>query len=140
MLFAGSKTVDQSSLPDILRDRLQDLNLADESVQTVASLILSERKLELAGVVPLVVREDDLPRFAQIQLMAICDSKLFIVASILTTKCFNEHFHSFVVEHTKHSVIIEDVSHHAEFFYLLYLYKRTSSLYVSPRYTFFTDP
>lgn len=140
MLFAGSKTVDQSSLPDILRDRLQDLNLADESVQAVASLTLSERKLELAGVVPLVVREDDLPRFAQIQLMAICDSKLFIVASILNTKCFNEHFHSFVVEHTKHSVIIEDVSHHAEFFDLLYLYKRTSSLYVSPRYTFFTDP
>lgn len=140
MVTAGGKIVDQSSLPDILRDRLQGLNLADKSVQAVASLTLSERKLELAGVVPLVVHEDDLPCFAQIQLMAICDSKLFIVASVLTTKCFNEHFHSFVVEHTKHSVIIEDASHHAEFFDLLYLYKRNRSLYVSPRYTFFTDP
>nr|XP_054919782.1 uncharacterized protein LOC129381174 [Dermacentor andersoni] len=135
----GSKRLEPDSLPDLLKDRLRELwpNTAD--VHCADSVTVSGRTLSVGAVVPLLVPDDDLPEFAKVTLIAVCNLKLFVFATILDTRYFDEHFYAFVVESTAHNVIIENVQHHREFYDLLYMYKQGGNNYVSPRYAFLTD-
>ncbi|CAN7942717.1 unnamed protein product [Ixodes pacificus] len=117
----GSTRVDSSSLPDLLKDRLQNLSLAVTGVQSVVSVTVSERRLSVGCVILLLVPDDDLPHFAQVTLTVVSDPQHFVLASVLDTKYFDDHFHAYVVENTPHSVIVEDIGHCGEFSDPLYL-------------------
>lgn len=93
----------------------------------------------MGAVVPLLVPDDCLPEFAKITLIVVHSLKMFVFASILETKYFDEHFHAFVVESSTHNVIIENSGHRGEFHNLLHLYEIGGNKYVSPHYAFFTE-
>lgn len=139
LTIIGSKRLEPDLLPDLLKDRLRELwpNTAD--VHCADSVTVSGRTISVGAVVPLLVPDDDLPEFAKVTLIAVCNLKLFVFATILDTRYFDEHFHAFVVESTAHNVIIENVQHHREFYDQLYMYKQGGNNYVSPRYAFLTD-
>ncbi|CAN7990081.1 unnamed protein product [Ixodes hexagonus] len=119
----GSVRTDPSSLPDLLKDRPQDLGLAVTGVHSVVSVTVSERRLSVDCVILLHVPDDDLPHFAQVTLIVVCGPQQLVLASVLDTKYFDDHFHAYVVENTAHSVIIEDIGLCREFSDPLYLYK-----------------
>lgn len=108
-------------------------------LRCVISITTPERTLTVGCVIPIHVASDDFRYFAKVTLIAVCGLKLFVVASLLDTKYFDDHYHAFVVETTAHNVIIEDIKHCGEFFEQLYMYKKRNCHYVSPRSAFFTD-
>lgn len=139
LIVKGSKAMDLNTLPDLLKDRLQELSLNMTDMQCVDSITVSGRTLSVGAVVPLLVPDDCLPEFAKITLIVVHSLKMFVFASILETKYFDEHFHAFVVESSTHNVIIENAGHCGEFHDLLHLYEIGGNKYVSPRYAFFTE-
>lgn len=138
-ITVGSKSIDPSSLPDLLKDRFQDLGLLTTNVCSVTSVTVSEREVAVGYVLPIIIPNDGLPHFAEVTLIAMCSSQLFVLATLLSTKYFDNHIHAFLVERTTHSVIIENIAHCGEFFDLLYVYKHGNHCCVSPRFAFFTD-
>ncbi|EEC18804.1 conserved hypothetical protein [Ixodes scapularis] len=104
----------------------------------VVSVTVSERRLSVGCVILLLVPDDDLPHFAQVTLIVVSGLQHFVLASVLDTKYFDDHFHAYVVENTAHSVIIEDIGHCGEFSDPLYLYKQGNYCFVNPRSAFFT--
>lgn len=139
LIVKGTKAVDPDMVPDLLRDRLQELCFDITDMQCVDSVTVSGRTLSVGAVVPLLVPDDDLPEFAMVTLIVVSQLKVFALASILDTKYFDEHFHAFVVESSTHNVIIENVHHCGEFYDLLHIYEVEGNKYVNPRYAFFTD-
>lgn len=135
----GGKNKDFDSLPQLLKDRLQELGTAGMYVECFSTVTLSARTVCTSGVLPLIVQADELPRFAQVQLIACCDNKYFVVASILETQYFDNHLHCFAVAHTDHKVIIENIGHLEEYFEPMYLYSLRAHSYVNTRYAFFTE-
>lgn len=137
LIVKGSKAVDPDMVPDLLRDRLQELCFDVTDMQCVDSVTVSGRTLSVGAVVPLLMPDDDLPEFAMVTLIVVSQLKMFVFASILDTKYFDEHFHAFVVESSAHNVIIENVHHCGEFYDLLHIYEVKGNKYVNPRYAFF---
>ncbi|CAN7944385.1 unnamed protein product, partial [Ixodes hexagonus] len=128
---SGCKQVPFEELPELLQDRLQELDHWSVQVTTVNSVTMSQRTFRKECVLPLTAFDDDLPDFAEVTMIVICNEKVFIFATILQTRFFDDHFHAYVVDYTTHAVVIEDYHHKSEFHHLLSVYRLSNKRYVN---------
>ncbi|XP_040073555.1 uncharacterized protein LOC115323428 [Ixodes scapularis] len=135
---SGCKRVPFEELPELLQDRLHELELWSAQVTTVNSVTMSQRTLRKECVLPLTAFDDDLPDFAEVTMIVISNERVFIVATILQTRSFDDHFHAYVVDYTTHAVVIEDYYHKSEFHDLLSVYRLNKKRYINMRYSLIT--
>lgn len=107
----GTVRIDVNSLPDLWKDRLQELDMPVKNMHRATSITVCERKISVGCVLPVFIADDDLPHFAQVTLIVACDQKYFVFTSYRETNYFDDHMHAFVVESTTHNVIVEDFGH-----------------------------
>ncbi|CAN8029645.1 unnamed protein product, partial [Ixodes persulcatus] len=119
---SGCKWVPFEELPELLQGRLHELELWSAQVTTVNSVTMSQWTFRKECVLPLAAFDDDLPDFAEVTMIVISNERVFIVATILQTRFFDDHFHAYVVDYTTH-VVIEDYYHRSEFHDLLSVYR-----------------
>lgn len=137
IITSGCKRVPFEELPELLQDRLQELELWSAQVTTVNSVTMSQRTFRKEYVLLLTAFDDDLPDFAEVTMIVISNERVLIVATILQTRFFYDHFHAYVVEYTTHAVVIEDYYHRGEFHDLLSVY-RLNKRYINMQYSLVT--
>ncbi|CAN7950584.1 unnamed protein product, partial [Ixodes hexagonus] len=128
---SGCKQVPFEELPELLQDRLQQLELGSAQVTAVNSVTMSQRTFRKECVLPLMAFDDDLPDFAEVTMIVISNERVFIFATILQTRFFDDHFHAYIVDYTTHAVVIEAYCHKSEFHDLLSVYRLNNKRYVN---------
>ncbi|XP_064474117.1 uncharacterized protein LOC135388470 [Ornithodoros turicata] len=138
MVTSGCRRVPYETLPQLLKKRLEDVEMDNEEISSLLSITVKGRSFRVGCVIPVRVFDDDLPDFAHVTLILVCKQRLFVHCQLLDTKAFDEHFHAFVVERKPEAIVIEDCEHYSEFPDLVYLYEVCNRTYVNLRYTMFT--
>ncbi|XP_064464590.1 uncharacterized protein LOC135375886 [Ornithodoros turicata] len=134
----GCVQVAVERLPQELQAELAERNVTCADISTVQSLTVSRQTYNVGTVLPVTVFDDDLPVFAEIEMIILCENKHYLLCTLLRTVCFDEHFHAFHVEYTDDSIFLDNFKCKEDFPDSLYLHKVCNKVYINPAHCMFT--
>lgn len=135
IVTTGCRPILFEHLPEIVRSHIVDCGLARDNIVVLKSLAIDGFVYSEGSAIVQSVSEDDHPQFAQVCELFCVNKRIVVLAYVLDTIEFDEHFHLYTVNVTTECVVLTNLHHFQN--EPLFVKKKMNIHVINPRHGLF---